>query len=85
MLKIATSKAATKGLTAMPPRPRAALRQKLDTFAADPQGAHPWAKPLVGRRAVRIRQGDWRALCEIDHERQTLVVVAVEHRREVYR
>ena len=85
MLKIALSKAANRGLLAMPPKQRAALRQKIGDYAADPTGAHPWAKPLVGHSAVRIRQGDWRALCEIDQDSETLIVADGAHRREVYR
>lgn len=84
---IVTSGAA-KALTAkaMPRRDATALQRKLQQFAAAPFAPHPWAKPLQGRPdVVRVRQGDWRAVCRIDEDTGEVVVDAIGHRREVYR
>jgi mRNA interferase RelE/StbE len=39
-------------------------------------------KRLKGRDGARLRVGDWRIIFYV--ERNTLVVVAVGHRREIY-
>ena len=78
--------AAAKSLAELPARDRAALLRKLADFAAAPAASHPWARPLVGHPgAVRVRQGDWRAVCRIDAAAAEVIVDAVAHRREVYR
>ncbi len=40
---------------------------------------------LRGDPAYRIRIGDYRAIYDIDDEAQTITVLRVKHRREVYR
>lgn len=70
----------------MPKSERARLLQKIAQFAADPFAPSAAAKPLTGQKqAVRIRQGDWRAVCRIDRASNTVIVEAIGHRREVYR
>ena len=76
---------AAKALIRLPANIRKALRKKLDAFAAAPFEPHAWALPLSGRPGVRIRQGDWRAILRVDAEAQTVTVLAIRHRREVYR
>lgn len=62
------------------------LRTKISAFAADPDtDHHTWAETLTGETAIRIRQGDWRAIVEIDEESDTLWVVTVNKRGRVYR
>ncbi|MGO8916830.1 MAG: type II toxin-antitoxin system RelE family toxin [Stellaceae bacterium] len=78
--------AALKALAGMPKSERARLLQKIAQFAADPFAPSAAAKPLTGQKqAVRIRQGDWRAVCRIDRASNTVIVEAIGHRREVYR
>jgi len=76
---------ALKSLRKMPKQDASALRAKLETFAADPYAPHGWAKSLVGVSGVRVRHGDWRAICRIDGTAMIVLVVEVGHRREVYR
>jgi len=65
---------------------QAALWRKVEEFASDPFASRAWAKPLVGQRnAVRLRQGDWRAVCRIDRAGETVIVEAIGNRREIYR
>lgn len=62
------------------------LMDKIDAYAADPNGEHPWARALAGIDGLRIRQGDYRAICRIeDCETTVLAVVKVGHRKDVYR
>jgi mRNA-degrading endonuclease RelE of RelBE toxin-antitoxin system len=69
----------------LPSRDRDPLLQKLRAYTA-PFGDHPWALPMRGRRdAIRIRQGDWRAVCRIDRDGDVVLVEFVANRREAYR
>ncbi len=80
------SPAALKALAALSRRDAAALLAKLEAFAADPFGPQPAAVRLKGRAdVVRLRQGDWRAVCRIDRSAALVLVEMVAHRREVYR
>ncbi len=76
---------ALRALKKMPKHDAWALREKLEVFAADPYAPHGWAKPLVGATGVRVRHGDWRAICRIDGKAMVVLVVDVGHRGEVYR
>ena len=40
---------------------------------------------LSGRDRYRLRQGDFRILFEVDDDAQTVTVVKIGHRRDVYR
>ncbi len=46
---------------------------------------HHGVKKLSGRKAWRIRVGDYRVLYEIDDQRLFILVVDIGHRREIYR
>jgi mRNA interferase RelE/StbE len=58
---------------------RARLNAKLLTYAQTGQGD---VKRLKGQPGARLRVGDWRIVFYV--ERNTLFVVAVGHRREIY-
>ena len=83
-VKLIIEASAAKALFKMPRKDAAALRNKLEVFAADPYAPQSWAKRLVGVPAVRIRQGDWRAVCRIDGKALVVVVIKIGNRREVY-
>jgi len=59
------------------------VRQRIDAklveFARTGQGN---VKRLKGRAGARLRVGDWRVVFYI--ERNTIIVAAVGHRREIY-
>jgi mRNA-degrading endonuclease RelE of RelBE toxin-antitoxin system len=85
-MRLIFSKVAVKELAVLPSHDRMALLQKLREFAADPFGNHPWALPMRGRRdTIRIRQGDWRAVCRVDRENDVVTAEFVANRRDVYR
>jgi mRNA interferase RelE/StbE len=86
-MKLIVSPAALKTMDEeMPRSDRDRLIQKAKDFAADPFGPHPWARPLSGQPdRVRIRQGDWRGVLLIVRVSETVVLVQVGNRKEVYR
>jgi mRNA interferase RelE/StbE len=83
-MRLVIEAAALKALLRIPKSDAQALREKLKTFAADPNATHSWAKAFGGGRG-RIRHGDWRALYKIDGAAMIVTVVKVGNRKEVYR
>jgi mRNA interferase RelE/StbE len=45
----------------------------------------PGSKKLVNHAAWRIRVRDYRVLYEIDDKNQTVTIISVSHRRDVYK
>ena len=84
MLNIAYRNDAAKQIIGLPGNTGKRLAAKITAYAADPQASHGWATSFGGG-GVRIRQGDYRAVCKVDYAAQTLTVHVVGHRREVYR
>lgn len=86
-MKLALSKAALKGLAKMPPKARASMMAKLETVAASPFASHPFdVKALTGlQNTYRIRQGDWRAVYELVRVDDTMMVIIIDIRGEVYK
>jgi mRNA interferase RelE/StbE len=83
-MNLIVSAAALKGLAQMPKHDQRAMREKLQAFALEPFAPHAWAKRLVGSRGVRVRQGDWRAICDVDGKALVVTVEKVGNRKEVY-
>ena len=59
------------------------LRGRVET-ADDPR---QWGKPLRGekRGLWRYRVGDYRLICDIQDDRIVVLVLAVGHRKDIYR
>lgn len=59
------------------------LRERVQ-LAKDPR---TWGKPLRGekRGLWRYRVGDYRLICDIQDEKIAVLVLAVGHRKDVYR
>jgi mRNA interferase RelE/StbE len=56
----------------------------LDELAEDPRP--PGVRALTGhQRWLRIRVGDWRVVYEVHDNELHVLVIAIAHRREVYR
>ena len=62
---------------------RARIERVLDQLAIDPLMLRNQIKRLKGDAAMRLRVGDWRVI--FDLRRGEIAVLAVAHRREVYR
>lgn len=83
-MKLEITKTALKGLAGMPAKDRKALLAKIETFAANPNGKHSWAKAF-DTTSGRLRHGDWRALYDIDKGVLVVRIVDVRNRKEAYR
>ncbi|MEZ5787104.1 MAG: type II toxin-antitoxin system RelE/ParE family toxin [Xanthobacteraceae bacterium] len=79
MRSIVFTLAATRQWTKLSATVRVRLRKRLEAFAATGQGD---IKALKGRSGMRLRVGDWRVIFYVDGD--TIVVVAVGHRRDIY-
>ena len=78
-MEIVWTAAATRQWLKLSADVRRRLEAKLVTFAQMGQGD---VKRLKGQDGARLRVGDWRIIFYV--EDNTLVVVAVGHRREIY-
>jgi mRNA interferase RelE/StbE len=59
------------------------MATRINGLATEPRP--PGAEKLSGHEKYRIRQGDYRVLYSIDDGAQTVTVVKIGHRRDVYR
>lgn len=85
-MELIFDKGAVKTLRGMQPKVRMALMARLEAIATDPMKAHANVKPLAGiANAFRLRQGDWRAIYELDRKANVMRVVKIGQRGQVYR
>jgi mRNA interferase RelE/StbE len=84
-MKLIFSPAAAKALTKLSPKDGAALMSKLQQVAANPAGQYPWSKRLTDRPGFRIRQGDWRAIYNLNYDSGKMSVEKIAKRDEVYK
>jgi mRNA interferase RelE/StbE len=62
---------------------QARIRGAIVLLARDPRP--PGSRKLQGRDGYRVRVGDFLVIYAIEDSRLTILVVAIGHRREVYR
>ena len=74
---------AVKQLERLPTADQARILDSLDGLRSDPRP--PGCIKLTGRPAWRIRAGDYRVIYEIDDAARSVLVVAIGHRRDIYR
>ncbi len=74
---------ATRELSALPSDTYHRLRDAILALAQEPRPQS--SRKLTGREGWRLRVGDYRVLYDIDDVKQTITVVHVGHRRDVYR
>jgi mRNA-degrading endonuclease RelE of RelBE toxin-antitoxin system len=80
------SRSALRKIPDLPKRDREALVAKIASFAADPFHPAIAVEPMKGwAHAVRIRQGDWRAVCRIDRTGDAVIVELIGNRKDIYR
>lgn len=75
--------AAVRALKRIDRQDRGRIRGAIALLAADPRP--PGAKALRGRDGFRIRVGNYRIIYTVENERLLVVVVALGHRRDVYK
>jgi len=74
---------AQKELAQLPDAAYERAKNAIHRLAENPR-PHGYRK-LSGRDGWRIRVGDYRVIYEIDDTRQTVTILHVGHRRDVYR
>lgn len=79
MKSIAFTPAGTRQWVKLSEQVRRRIDARLTDFAASGKGD---VKRLKGRQGSRLRVGDWRVI--FYEEENTITVVAVGHRREIY-
>ncbi len=80
MKTIILNSSAAKVLDGLPPDIRSRITEALDTYAILGTGD---TKAMSGTPTVRLRVGDYRVI--FDETASTIVVLALGHRRDVYR
>jgi mRNA interferase RelE/StbE len=75
---------AARSLQGFDPRIQQKVQSVIKALADDPRPNG--AKPLGGYPGLlRIRDGDYRMIYRIDHDRNMVEIVRIGHRREIYR
>ena len=80
MKTVSYTRTAVKALKSLPAKDRGAIMDKMDAYAA---GHREDVVALKGTDFLRLRHRDWRAVFAEDAE--TITVLDIAHRREVYR
>jgi mRNA interferase RelE/StbE len=81
--RVALAAAAARQLRKLDPHARRRVQAAVDLLANEPRP--PAATAGGWRRRVAVRTGDYRIVYEIDDDRLLVLVVAVGHRRDIYR
>lgn len=76
-------RSAAKELEHLSAKDRRRIAAKVQALAAEPRP--PGAERLSGQEKYRIRQGDYRVVYAVDDSIETVTVVRIGHRRDVYR
>ncbi|MBF0471954.1 MAG: type II toxin-antitoxin system RelE/ParE family toxin [Gammaproteobacteria bacterium] len=80
---ISIKRSAQKSLGKITSNDRALIIDKIRLLSENPRPAG--SKKLTGREAWRIRIGNYRVIYEIHEGELLILVVAIGHRREIYR
>jgi mRNA interferase RelE/StbE len=81
--KLLIKPSAAKELEAISTKDRRKVISKIEALAGEPR-PHGCEK-LSGQEHYRVRQGDYRVVYGIDDAAQTVLIVKIGHRRDVYR
>lgn len=81
--RIEVRPAALRALRKVDPTMRPRIEGAIALLAEDPRP--PASRPLRGRPGYRVRVGDYRIIYTVQDDVLLVVVVALGHRREVYR
>ena len=81
--KLLIKPSAAKELEAISTKDRRKVSIRIEALASEPR-PHGGEK-LSGQEHYRVRQGDYRVVYGIDDAAQTVLIVKIGHRRDVYR
>ena len=74
---------AQKELADLPGDAYERVRDAIRALAQNPRP--PGCLKLTGREGWRVRTGDYRVIYEIDDRQQTVTILHIGHRRDIYR
>jgi mRNA interferase RelE/StbE len=74
---------AQKELAQVPKQEYERVKEAIKNLSQEPRPAG--CKKLSGREGWRIRVGDYRVIYEIDDPQQSLTILHIGHRRDVYK
>lgn len=81
--RIELKKSVLKDFESIPKKDLQKILPAIKSLAGDPRP--PQSKKLSGLEQYRLRQGDYRILYSIEDDLLIVFVVAVGHRKEIYR
>lgn len=81
--EVVIEKKASKALLSLDPPDRARIAGAIELLSTNP--FPPAAKKLTNRAAYRVRVGDYRIIYVVQDSTITIVILAIGHRRDVYR
>lgn len=73
----------SRDVEAIPKRDLQRIMERIEALRDDPRP--PGCVKLSGQEYYRVRQGNYRIVYEILDDRLVVVVIAIGHRRDVYR
>lgn len=82
-MKVVFVKSAEKELLNLDKNLAKRIFQKIGLLKDDPYGQN--SQKLEGGKGHRIRLGDYRVVYTINKENQTITIIKIGHRREVYK
>lgn len=74
---------ANKELSKLPSKLEESIVQEITKLVDNPHPVH--CKKLSGKPGWRIRVGDYRIIYSVDYKKKEVMILAIAHRREVYR
>ncbi len=81
--RLSFKRSVTKDFRSIPPEDVQRILSCIDALAAEPRP--PGCQKLTGQERYRVRVGRYRVVYEIQDEVLLVIVVAVAHRKGVYR
>ena len=82
--RLEVKRSATKDLRRLPKDVQERSIEAVDALVDEPRP--PGCVKMVGHDALyRIRIGDWRIIYDVDDTEALITILAIRHRREVYR
>ena len=81
--RLSFKRSVSKDFRSIPPEGVRTILSRIDALAVDPRP--PGCQKLTGQERYRVRVGRYRVVYEIQDEVLLVIVVAVAHRKGVYR
>ena len=85
MYHLKIKESALRDLKKLPFKVRCQIDERLKKLAENPGRMDLDIKKLKGHDLYRLRSGDYRVIYQRQHQELVILVLAVGHRREVYR